>query len=65
MTTPTKGIWKSSRGFPPVTVSKINEYKDAEGFYLVKVDVEGDPMDLELDPDEWEMFTKANALTPN
>lgn len=64
MTTPAIGIWKSSKGFPAVTVSTINEYKDADGFFLVKVDVEGDPMDLELDPDEWNMFTKANALTP-
>lgn len=63
MTTPAIGIWKSSNGFPAVTVSAINEYKAAEGFFLVKVDVEGDLMDLELDPDEWNMFTKANALT--
>jgi hypothetical protein len=61
---PTKGTWKSTNGFPPVTVSAINEYKEAEGYFLVSVTVEGDPMDLELDPDEWEMFTRANALKP-
>lgn len=64
MTVPAKGIWKSANGFPPVTVASINEYKEAEGYFLVSVSVEGDPMDLELDPEEWEMFTRANALTP-
>jgi len=61
---PAKGIWKSGNGFPPVTVAAINQYKDAENYFLVSVAVEGDPMDLELDPEEWAMFTRANALTP-
>lgn len=66
MTTPAPvvGTWKSGNGFPLVTVSSINQYKEAEGYFLVAVTVEGDPMDLELDPEEWEMFTRANALTP-
>lgn len=64
LSAPAKGTWKSANGFPPVTVSSINEYKEAEGYFLVSVSVEGDPMELELDPEEWEMFTRANALTP-
>ena len=61
---PANGTWKSANGFPLVTVASINEYKEAEGYFLVSVTVDGDPMDLELDPEEWEMFTRANALSP-
>lgn len=66
MTTPVpaKGTWKSANGFPLVTVASISEYKEAEGYFLVSVTVDGDPMELELDPEEWEMFTRANALSP-
>ena len=62
---PAKGIWKSANGFPLVTVGSISEYKEAEGYFLVSVTVDGDPMELELDPDEWEIFTRANALSPS
>jgi len=64
MEKPATGVWKSGNGFPPVTVLAVNEFADAEGYFLAQVTVEGDPMDLELDPEEWEMFTAANALSP-
>jgi len=64
MEKPATGVWKSGNGFPPVTVTSVDEFAEAEGYFLAKVTVEGDPMDLELDPDEWKMFTTANALHP-
>lgn len=62
MEKPTTGIWKSGNGFPDVMVTRVDEFADAKDYFLAQVTVDGDPMDLELDPDEWKMFTEANAL---
>jgi len=64
MAKPAIGTWKSGRGFPEVTVRSVKEFVDAEGYFLAAVDIDGEPESLELDPDEWEIFTKANALSP-
>lgn len=64
MEIPATGIWKSGRGFPEVTVRSVKEFVDAEGYFLAAVDVAGETENLELDPDEWDIFTKANALSP-
>lgn len=62
MEKPATGVWKSANGFPNVIVNRVDEFADTEDYFLAQVSVEGDPMDLELDPDEWKMFTHANAL---
>ncbi len=64
MAKPATGIWKSGRGFPEVTVRTVKEFVDAEGYFLAAVDIAGETENLELDPDEWNIFTKANALSP-
>lgn len=64
MTKPATGIWKSGSGFPEVTVRAVKEFADAEGYFLAAVDIAGEPESLELDPDEWDIFIKANALSP-
>jgi hypothetical protein len=64
MTIPATGIWKSGSGFPEVTVRAVKEFADAEGYFLAAVDIAGEPESLELDPDEWNIFIKANALSP-
>lgn len=64
MTKPATGIWKSGSGFPDVIVRSIKEFTDAEGYFLAAVDIPGEPESLELDPDEWDIFVKANSLKP-
>ncbi|MGE5472379.1 MAG: hypothetical protein ACM3X0_16410 [Bacteroidota bacterium] len=65
MEKPAAGVWKSGQGFPPVTVTVVRQFADADGYFLARVSVEGDPLDLELDPDEWRNFVAANGLTPS
>lgn len=64
MAKPATGIWKSGSGLPEVTVRAVKEYTDAEGYFLAAVDIAGEPESLELDPEEWDIFVKANALMP-
>lgn len=62
MEQPTLGRWQSALSPMAVNVSKITTYKSAPEFFLLEADIEGDACQMELDPDEWEMFVKANKL---
>ncbi len=62
MEQPTLGRWQSAVSPMTVNVSKITTYEAAPEFFLLEADIEGDTCEMELDPDEWAMFVKANKL---
>jgi hypothetical protein len=62
MEQPTLGHWQSTSSPLCINVSKVTTYKAAPEFFLLEASVEGDNCEMELDPDEWAMFIKANHL---
>lgn len=65
MELPHIGRWESAVCPMTVNVSNVTTYDNEPNYYLVSADIEGDTAGLELDPEEWNMFVKANRLRPS
>lgn len=65
MQLPVTGLWKSSNGFPDVTVTDaFFENSEEPPILFVEAEIAGDSIPLELCGDEWAAFVTENSLSP-
>lgn len=62
MDAPKIGTWMNDDDSMFCRVLSVTE-PDEDGFFLVEVEIEGDPITAEFTPDEWHDFRMSHRLT--